>query len=179
MIDLSTPNEWQHIDPLNGLVMPWYTKPALDEIVTWDLKDKKVFEYGGGASTLWWSAKAKQVRAIETSPDWRQAVSDKAGSNTWVKWTWNLNDFEDAIMEWETLFDIIVVDCDPVEWRDRCIRVGIKTLNTGGKLIADNWDQPSVWTPSDKTRETLKEFDCKLYKQPNHPDWQTAIFTKS
>lgn len=179
MIDLTTTNEWQHRCPETGLVLPWYTKSFLDELVTWDLKDKVVFEYGCGASTLWWAAKCHAVYAIENNNDWANAVLEKLPNNavvaTHVDGTYTpeiIKHFHDGF------FDIIVVDNEPVELRDGCIVEALKHLNPGGRLIIDNWDQPSVWVPSAETRALLAPYPCKVYKQEGHPDWQTAVFTK-
>ena len=70
MIDLNATNEWQHRDPETGLVLPWYTKSFLDELATWDLKDKSVLEIGGGASTLWWCRKANSVYLVEDNQEY-------------------------------------------------------------------------------------------------------------
>ena len=82
MIDLALCNEWQHRDPANNLVYPWYTKSFLDELKGWNLKNKKVFEFGMGASTLWWSWYADHVWGVDGTIDYIQAIvhyADKIG----------------------------------------------------------------------------------------------------
>jgi len=180
MIDLSTPNEWQHICPDTGLIMPWYTKPALDEIVTWDLKDATVCEYGGGASTIWWNKKAKHVFTVEYSEEYFEALIKHIGHASLMMHTYNKENY----INWPkgphgTLFDIIIIDGEPVEWRDACVPVALEFLKPGGKLIIDNWDQPSVWTPSEETKRIVLALPHTVYRQDGHPDWQTLIATKN
>ncbi len=176
MIDLSLCNEWQHIDSQTGLVFPWYTKSFLDELVTWDLKDKTVVEFGMGASTLWWQRKTKWLTSFEANRDWYNSVvmamEGKCSDEYFVT---SISGIENKLIE---NYDIAIVDIDPVEWRDKCIELAWDSLWPGGKLIVDNWDQPSVWVPSQQTRDILNDYECKIYKQEGHPDWQTAVFMK-
>lgn len=178
MINLSACNEWQHRDPVTGLVFPWYTKSFLDELVTWDLKEKQVFEYGCGASTLWWSLRCKSVRGVETNIEYAAAIWEATQFKIRVAQLDQKDEFIKHIHVIGNNSDIIVVDCDPVDWRDECIRTSHQILRPGGIIIVDNWDQASVWIPSDDTRQILLSYDCKIYKQSGHPDWQTAVFTK-
>lgn len=181
MIDLNHCNEWQHRDPSTGLVYPWYTKSFLDELLTWDLKDKAVFEFGCGASTLWWSSKIPVVYGAETDCGYCLAVNKalkERGKNDWyiVHDPEFNNPFSMFPDDYHPEFEIIVVDCEPVELRDKCIAIALKHILPGGRLIIDNWDQPSVWVPSEETRAMLAKYPVKIYRQTGHPDWQTAVF---
>lgn len=177
MIDLNTTNEWQHRCPETGLVLPWYTRSFLDELVTWDLKDKVVFEYGAGASTLWWNKKAKTVEAVDN--DWSFCGTIRAHSEgIYCYCAYTKETYVKFIEKPGYPFDIVIVDGEPVEWRDGCISKAVQFLKPDGRLIIDNWDQPSVWVPSDETRKLLSNWPHKIYKQEGHPDWQTAVFTK-
>lgn len=177
MIDLTKPNQWQRTDPENGLVEPWLTFPALDEIKTWDLKDKIVFEYGCGASTLWWDVKCKTVFAVENIREVLCHVLDNTHCR--ISFETEKERFVTSPYQWETGFDIIVIDCDPIEWRNDCIQPALECLKDGGKLIIDNWMQPSCdWMVSKENQKLLTSFPYKIFKQPGHQDWQTAIFYK-
>lgn len=185
MIDLNTTNEWQHRCPATGLVLPWYTKSFLDELVTWDLKDKVVFEYGAGASTLWWAAKCKDVSGVEYNQSYADAVNKELSqcytrySRSWpVSWYTDKAHYISCLKSFAPNPDIIIIDGDPVEWRDECIEAAIANLKPGGRLIIDNWDQKSVWVPSDETRKLLADWPAKIYPQEGHADWKTLVATK-
>lgn len=183
MIDLNATNEWQHRDPSTGLVFPWYTKSFLDELVTWDLKEKTVFEFGCGASTLWWSAKMPVVYGAESDFGYHQAVIEALeakGQNDWyiVHDPEFDNPFSMFPDDYKPEFEIIVVDCEPIQLRDKCIAIALNHLKPGSRLIIDNWGQPSVgWLPSEETKALLAPYPCKVYPQEGHPDWKTLLVT--
>lgn len=169
MIDLNHQNEWQHRDE-SGMILPWYTKSFLNELVTWDLSWERVFEFGCGASTKWWRSKAYKTCGAESNREYADTLGIPHADNK--------ESFIQNGRVWGQVFDIVVVDCDPVEWRDECIMAAVSMLTTGGRLIIDNWDQKSVWVPSDETRKLLADWPVKIYPQEGHPDWKTALFTK-
>lgn len=164
-------NEWQRIDESNGLLMPWYTHPFLDELQTWDVSKWNVFEYGAGMSTLWWRNKANHVESVDSSLEWSKTVR-AIYSPHYDNFIESIR-FHDKYKE----LDCVIIDCEPNEWRDNCTEMALNGLKKGGILIIDNYEQPSVepnvWT---KTNELLKNYECKIFKQPNHADWKTAYW---
>ena len=48
-----------------GSPVPWITYPAIEFLKQLDLRDKTVFEYGCGGSTVFWSGVAKRVDSVE------------------------------------------------------------------------------------------------------------------
>lgn len=175
MIDLNATNEWQRRDPSNGLVLPWYTKSFLDELVTWELGDKVVLELGGGASTLWWNKKAAEVLTIESSRQWAESIASKGPRVV-------IAELKQHFLQWAagtpSLYDIVIIDGEPIEWRDDCVQPALKCIKPGGKLIIDNWMQPSVgWMPSEETQQLLSQYPAQVYSQLGHPDWKTAVWT--
>lgn len=177
MIDLNHCNEWQHRCSETGLVLPWYTKSFLDELVTWELSDKVVFEYGAGASTVWWARKCKSVYAVESNETYLEAVRSKV-DEMGIYYAGTKETYLKFITKPGRKFDIVVVDGEPIGWRDDCIPWALNNLNPGGRLIIDNWLQPSVgWMPSEETHQLLSQYPVKVYPQSGHPDWKTAVFT--
>jgi predicted O-methyltransferase YrrM len=168
MIDLNAMNEWQHRDPGTGLVFPWYVKSFLNELVTWDLKDKVVLEIGGGASTLWWASKARSVYLVEGNQEYWDAVFSR-----------NLPNIYSGKENPNGPFDIVIVDCEPIEHRDKLCIAALDVLKPSGKLIIDNWLQPSVgWLPSEETQRLVTALPHVIYSQDGHADWKTLVATK-
>ena len=60
---------WSVTDKLNRPI-PWYTYAAIDYLDQLDFSEKRVFEYGSGNSTLYWSQRCKAVVAVEHSEEW-------------------------------------------------------------------------------------------------------------
>src|SRR5438270_9279480 len=127
MIDLQKPNEWQKYDPETGLLFPWLVSSFLEELKTWDLKSKKVFEFGLGASTIWWSRECKELYGIDSNKEYFQSLNDffdKNGDGSLMRIgvREKKEDYIGYIMVGFDLYDIIIVDVVLVEWRDDCIK---------------------------------------------------------
>lgn len=176
-IDLRSANEWQWRDN-NRLVFPWYVKPFLDVLASMDLSGKDVFEYGGGASTLWWASKANSVTSVDANQMYVDAVNNeikhRGFTNAKILYAHHPEVYiNDVNYGW---YDIIVIDG---HYRDECIQPSLKRLKPNGILIFDNWQQPSVHMAHPQLVEILEKMEHKIYRQEDHPDWQTAIFYKS
>lgn len=60
---------------------PWLTFEAIDILENLDLRNKLVFEYGSGGSTLFWLDKGAQVISIEHDREWYQRVRTITADN--------------------------------------------------------------------------------------------------
>lgn len=181
--------EWQWLDESCGLWYPWYTIGALEEISTWDLKDKNVFEYGGGRSTLWWANKAKSVFSIERTDEYWTIVNEFIRSNNLQncqchkvtacegiqadmdKYV-NYIDYRFPIAR----FDIVIVDDI---FRYECM-VKALTLPRPLTLIVDNWCQDFVFR-CPAAEDLMKTYPGEFYIQEDHTNhegnpWTTAIW---
>lgn len=49
----------------DGNPIPWITYPALSILTQLVRPDSRVFQYGGGYSTFWWAARAKEVVTVD------------------------------------------------------------------------------------------------------------------
>ena len=176
------PNEWQHKDKVLGILKPWYVKPFLDVLDTWDLSDKIVFEYGLGNSTIWYAHKAKKVYGVDEQYKWFKEVGFELVSN-FDKSKYDIffepvgYRYPKTIYTPNIKFDIVVID-GLTDCRDACVVPAIDCVKDGGVIIVDNWMQPSVHMMNEENQRLLR-INCEhyeVYKQENHPDWQTAIF---
>lgn len=159
------------IDPRNNLIFPWYTRPFLEKLCSWDIKEWKIFEYGCGDSTFWWRDNVKKVISVDTNYEW----STKCKSH----FIEDKTEFITSPLKFSTeeKFDCIIIDGEPVEWRDECTEYAINSLKKGGILIIDNYKQLTVnlenWYLTDKL---LSENFCEIFKQSEHKDWKTAYW---
>ncbi len=60
-----------------GDPIPWYTYPAIDFLHERDFRKKNVLEFGGGQSTLWWSARSNSVLVIEQDANWAKKLKSQ------------------------------------------------------------------------------------------------------
>lgn len=159
---------WRYVDTESNLILPWYTKPALEWLKSQDVSNWRVFEYGCGYSTMWWSLNCKWITAVDTNEGWARAVGviHYPDKESYVK-----------SIEWQTeeRYDCIVVDG---EWREECVAFSRDTINPGGYMIVDNYGQTD-FPPAEKIDALLEGWTKVVYKQPNHSDWSTAVFQKS
>lgn len=177
--------QWQRIDPSNGLIEPWLTHPAIDEIKSWELADKQVLEYGAGMSTLWWAHKCKHVISIEANEGWFDKLQNHPVRQTYHNLEIFLrvcNEGDQSKIDFYTAIpdtyrpDIVIVDGI---LRYECILKAM-TLPRPLTLIVDNWQQDFIFM-CPAADELMKDYKAKIFPQPGHTDheghpWQTAIW---
>ncbi len=179
--------EWQKIDEETGVCFPWFTHPCLEVIKKWDLSDKVIMEWGGGASTVWWALKSKKVYSVDHNIEWFDRMSQELyerGLNS--KYLMNLintsegdqSENRDAYVKCyhNTLFNICVVDG---VHRYECAEYAVKVLKPE-ILIIDNHQQDFVFI-CPKLDELLVGVRMERFVQPDHTNhegrpWATAIF---
>lgn len=164
---------WRYIDESNDLIFPWYTRPFLEKLSTWDISNWKVFEYGCGDSTFWWRTKATEVISVDSNITWAE--------KTLVHFTEDKTEFINYPKKFiaDSYFDCIIIDGEPVEWRDDCILPAFECLKEGGILIIDNYLQDTVdlgkWEIGERF---LINKQHELFKEPEHTDWKTCYWIK-
>jgi hypothetical protein len=122
-----------------GLPIPWFTYPAIDFIKQLDLRELTVFEYGSGASTLFWSKRAKEIVSTESDKEWFEEISARSAPNMKVVLASNgVESYVLKIVE-HGMFDIIVID-GTGDSRLACSQLAPKHLKPGGFIILDNSD---------------------------------------
>lgn len=123
---------------------PWYTYPAVEYLKQLDLRDKTVFEYGCGHSTLFFARRAARVVSVEHNPDWFALVRDRAPANCELMLESESDAYAEAIRRYPGGFDVIAVD-GLVKGRTRlkCAKEAVGALRPGGLIVLDNSD----WLP--------------------------------
>lgn len=176
----------QRVDPELGILEPWYTNPAMDVIKKWDLSGKTVLEYGGGASTIWWSKRVARVLTIDHNQDWYNfMLSELDGGDYYVPALINTHEGDQSeARDWyvearrtrDWKFDIVVVDGIH---RYECAKYAVEALKPK-IIIIDNHQQDYVFM-CPALDELMKGVRMERYIQPDHTDhsgnpWATAIF---
>jgi hypothetical protein len=125
-----------------GETLPWYTYPAIEFLKHRDFKDKNVLEFGGGQSSLWWAARAKQVVTLEGDPEWLADLSKRIPANVDLNLI-TMESAEKCVAQCEdTLtkkpyrkYDVIVIDG---LLREGLPRVALHYVADDGIIICDN-----------------------------------------
>ena len=125
-----------------GAPIPWYTYPAIDFLTQRNFAGKNILEFGGGQSTLWWSARAKSVLTIEEDLNWYNRLRTQVGSNVrlhHIPVDHVTRTFEPIgrVLDANDVraFDIIIIDG---HLRRELAALSLSYLAQGGALIMDD-----------------------------------------
>lgn len=154
---------------------PWINFPALDFLSNHMRKDFKVFEFGGGGSTLFFCQTAGEVVTVEDHAEWFQTLSDTISRKGFAHWKGffiapepdsgvgshlDPAEFRSGAKGLENFrFERYARSIDPfperyfdlilVDGRARpsCIRQAIPKLKSGGYLVVDNTERKYYLAP--------------------------------
>lgn len=123
-----------------GNPLPWITYPAIEFLARRVNKEMSVFEYGCGASTLWWAPRVKEVVSIEHDKDWFGIVASRAPQNVDLHHI-PLTEgeaYSRAVGTYRNRFHLVVIDGRE---RVRCAFHSLDALTEDGVIIWDNSDR--------------------------------------
>ena len=123
-----------------GNPIPYITYPALEFLTRRIRPEMSVFEYGSGASTLWWASRVAEVIACEHNEEWYQEIAAQAPSNVTllhVPLEYG-GAYCQTILRYASRFDVVVVDGRD---RVRCAKNSLAALKSGGVILWDNSDR--------------------------------------
>lgn len=153
--------------------LPWYTYPAIEYLTQFDYHDKKIFEWGGGYSSLFWSQRAEKVISIDDNAEWAEKIGrESKKDNLKIKNIQDKTEYIEAIKEHDEKYDVIIIDG---KFRFNCAEICNIYLEEGGLVILDNSD----WFP--KTAGLLKnrgffQVDFSGFGPCNNYTWTTSLF---
>lgn len=113
--------------------LPWLTFPAIEYLLQLDLRDKTLFEWGSGDSTLFFSERCKKVISIEHDSVFFKKLENKP-ENVDLRFCPN-NLFSEIIESFKEKFDVIFIDS---EQRIECTEKALKFIKSDGLIIFDN-----------------------------------------
>lgn len=125
--------------PINdqGDPVPWFTYPAIDFLDTVIDENWKVFEWGGGYSTIWWANKVRLVTAIENDGKWHEELRNQLPDNARLQLIEQEKEYVSAVSLSNEQYDVIVVDGSH---RNDCTKIATRHIKDSGILIFDNSD---------------------------------------
>lgn len=120
-----------------GSPKPWYTYPAIDFLEPRLGRDFRVFEYGSGHSSLWYSTHVKEVIAVEDSATWASEMKEQAPSNLTIIHQPDLTEYPTEATGGRE-FDIVVIDG---RVRNECVHPALKAVSDDGVIILDDFER--------------------------------------
>ncbi len=180
---------------------PWITFPVIDLLNNYINGDTKVFEYGGGGSTLFFVNRASEVVTVEHDKSWFGTLQTMISNKKINNWRGNLIEpeiastaanlntanpedyystigktfkaYTTAIDKYpDNYFDIVLVDGRS---RPSCIKHSIPKIKQGGLLVVDNSDRDYYFT---YFTAILKK-DFKLLYNKKAPSPYASFFTQT
>tara|TARA_B100001248_G_C27378060_1_gene455414 strand:- start:931 stop:1638 length:708 start_codon:yes stop_codon:yes gene_type:complete len=152
--------------------IPWYTYPTIEYLMQLDLRGKKIFEWGGGNSTLYFQDRVKSIKSIESNKNWYEYLKSNISSNCELIFSDKKN-YVKQIATKKIKYDIIIIDGI---LREDCARVAYEYLEDTGFIILDNSD----WYPSIckkfVSKYNLIQIDMHGFGPINSYSWTTSIF---
>lgn len=119
--------------------VPWMCYSFIDFLEERLSKDFTYFEYGSGASTIFFSQKIKSVDSVEHDVNWHAKVKNFTKNNKMENIKLILEDnmekYPMTIQLQNKNYDIILIDG---KRRNECIKNSISKLSTNGIIILDN-----------------------------------------
>jgi hypothetical protein len=132
----------------NGAPVPMMSFALIEYLNGLDLGAFDVLEIGGGLSTDYWVAHARNVTTLDTDASWVKQTADRNRSAA-VEYV--AGSLPERIAAFDRKFGIIVID--PSANRLACARAALAKLDAGGFMILDNSD----WYPN--TSKVLRDAD--------------------
>ena len=155
----------------NDSPVPWFTYAALEYLKQLNLKEKSIFEWGSGNSSLFFCSRTKEVYSIESDKTWFERISSKAISNHHIYYREGEN-YESSIKTFQRHFDIIIIDGIR---RKQCADLATNYLSENGMIILDNSDRnPDI--AKDLRRLGYIQVDMHGLGPINHYCWTTSFF---
>lgn len=114
--------------------IPWLHKDAISYLENLLTPDMNVLEFGAGGSTLWFAERVKSVMAFEDNFDWGGIVKKQAPANVRVFTTKG----RDLLIDSPQVFDLLLIDGEPVEQRAEWLKVAPRLVKPGGYVVLDN-----------------------------------------
>jgi len=138
----------------NNNPIPWFTYPALEYLKQFDLSKTRIFEFGSGNTTLYWSKVSKEVFSVEDNPDWFNKINKHLKKNVHLILKTNKIEYCEEILKYHHKFDIIVIDG---KYRDVCCKNAVKKISRNGIIILDDAERVSKFKDYYIATKTLKK----------------------
>ncbi len=165
----------------SGRQVPYFTYPAIDLLGARLPRDAHVFEWGSGASTVWFAQRCAEVHSCEHDPMWLEANSSALPANaTIVLRSLGSGDYEREIHA-HAPYDLVVIDG---RHRVSCAHEAVESLTERGVIVWDNSERAALsrgtavvvgaWIPPHRSDRNRSRFvragpDLPALSRPQRP----------
>jgi hypothetical protein len=157
-----------------GNALPWFTYPAIEYLKRFECREWRIFEYGAGQSTAYWSGRGATVSSVEHNEQWFTEIEKQQLANSRIVHRTDPQSYAGAIRQGDTKYNVIVIDG---VWREVCAEVCVEFLCDDGFLILDNSDWYHEAAAKIRKRGFL-EVSFSGFGPVNDYTWTTSLFFK-
>lgn len=165
----------------SGMVNPWWGSSVIELVLRKLNKNMKVFEWGAGNSTLFWSQYVEKVVTVESDYAWYKKMKEVVPDNVRLEYCeleYN-GEYCRKILGEKERFDIILID-----GRDRvkCAFYGIDRLTENGVIIWDNTERDYYREGYDFLKKhgfKQLELSSIVYGLPGVADYTSIFYRKN
>ncbi len=159
-----------------GVALPWFTFGAIYFLDKRLQAHFRVFEYGSGNSTLWFSHRVQRVLSVEHDPLWYAKMQDTFSMHPAISCLHRTlpDDYPAEIRNYRSEFEVIVLDGRE---RVRCCMNALEALTQNGVVIWDNSDRPEYRVGYDYLLANgFKRIDFYGMGPMSAHSWCTSVF---
>jgi len=159
----------------SGNPIPWFTYSMIHFLSERTDENMKVFEFGSGNSTIWWSNRVSRVFSCEHSKKWYNKIVKKSPNNvTYLLSEKYKNKYESLIKIPEDRFDVVVIDG---KRRQECAKKSISKLKKNGVIVWDDTHRESYKSGiSDLCKKGFRKLTFRGLKPTNSWLSETSVF---
>lgn len=167
-------SEWRPVTK-SGEPLPWLNYSCIYLLEQRVNKNMKIFEFGAGYSTLWFSKKVKDVVSVEHNPKWAKLISNKLPANGKIILVENEKEYPMEILK-HGKFNIIIVDGI---LRNECLKISTNALEEDGIILLDNAERTEYFQAKNNLiKQGYKELPFIGLSPAELNIIQTSIFYK-
>lgn len=126
---------------LNGETLPWLSQSIIYFLEDRLKTDFRVFEYGCGNSTLWFSRKGIPVHSVELDASWYEIIKDQLPSSCKLILQQDLEKYPLAIGS--SSYELVLIDGRN---RVKCMEAAIRQLSETGVIILDDSNRDKYYS---------------------------------
>lgn len=159
-------------------ILPWMSKTEIDVIVSYLRPQFKMFEWGCGGSTLFFSKYVKLYRSVEHQVDWFNKIKTQIDTNTELLYVSDDNEYNNYINiigNFEVKYDAILIDGRE---RVKCAIMAKDFLKEDGYLFVHDYFKRKRYRPIEdlyalvdgikNTKQTLAVFKQRTSGKDNN-----------
>jgi hypothetical protein len=158
----------------DGQPLPWFTYASIALLEQRTPASARVFEYGAGQSTLWWSSRVAHVVSVEHDRGWYDDLRAKVPGNVDLRYCDVGDDaYPRMLPSTGERFEIVVIDG---RRRVECADSALSCLTDDGVVVWDNAEREEYQVGLDALVEQgMRRLDLVGLGPINPYGWTTSV----